>query len=400
VGNYLAELRSALSHFHDLAYLENHPLARKLSLVAQAPDLSRGQLLRRMLHLAIDALDPGPGTPPSAPEARPYQLLRGRYILQQSMIELASQLNISRRQAYRDLRRALEALAQILRDSEITEGPFSSHEALPSAMARVRAEVSRLQSVSQQNVDLVELVSQAIQSAQRLGQDRGVEIQFLPEAERVPILVNRVMLRQAILNLLSHIVQAHRGASPPLVRLSRAGGVAKLRFRYVPERFPEDTLPEHPYGVALQLLDSMGCEWQSQGLPQGGVEMTISFPLVRVRRLLIIDDNKGLIRLFERYLEGHPYQVYGATQASEALELITQVKPDMVILDVMMPNQDGWEVLEALRRTEEGRRALVIICSIINDPQFAFALGADGFLHKPVDRVTLLQTLARLSSKA
>ena len=62
-----------------------------------------------------------------------------------------------------------------------------------------------------------------------------------------------------------------------------------------------------------------------------------------------------------------------------------------------MPTRDGWEVLQEIRQNEAGAKAKVLVCSIINDPDLAAAMGADGFLHKPVDRASLLQALKSLS---
>ena len=73
--------------------------------------------------------------------------------------------------------------------------------------------------------------------------------------------------------------------------------------------------------------------------------------------------------------------------------MLPRVRPDVVILDVMMPDRDGWELLQTLRTHEPEKATRVIICSVIKDPDLAFALGADGFLHKPVDRAQLLQAL-------
>jgi len=133
---YLSNLRKALIRLHDPAYLESHPLARRIAFIAQAPTLSRGQLLRRTLRLSIEALDPGPEVPANSPEARPYQILRARYISQQGITRIAQQLGIGERQAYRELRRGLEALAQILRDCEVPDEPTDSLSANRTILQR------------------------------------------------------------------------------------------------------------------------------------------------------------------------------------------------------------------------------------------------------------------------
>ena len=397
----ISELRGALAHLHDPAYLENHPLAARIGFVAQAPDLSQGQLLSRTLRLAIVALDPGPGIAPNTPEGRPYHILRNRYVARQSIVRIAEQLGIGERQAYRELRRALVALARILSDCETRAAGHRASliESLPSPAARVYAEVGRLSSANHQVIDIAQLVEQVIGSARQLARGWGLQIEWLPEATGLQVVLNRVMLRQAVLNLLSHIVRFHQGKGP-IVRLCRSAGDALLLISYSSIAPPDSLRPGQPYAVAAELLDSLGVTWLREDIGDGAMRITIRLPLAKQRTLLIIDDNEGLIRLFKRYLEGQPYLVYATSSADQAGEMLDDLRPDVVILDVMMPERDGWEILEALRRSEAGRKAYIVVCSIINDPQLASALGADDFLHKPVDRASLCQALDRLFTTA
>ncbi len=399
--SFVSDLRSALAHLHDPAYLENHPLAGRIAFVAQAPDLTRGELLRRTLRVSIEALDPGADLPPTCAEARPYQVLRGRYILRQSLGEVAAQLDIGTRQAYRELRRAIAALAQMLLDGGLLDVQQGRRPVqAPAPVARLRAEVERLAGVSHQDVEIGELLTRAVESVQRLAAERGKRIELSLEAPGLHVAANRVMLRQAILNLLSHAVRVHQG-DRLLVRLYRAPGRAVLRFTYAPGELPPDSLqPGQPYAVAAQLLEALGLEWE-HGEPGGGAcQVSVAIPLAQEHPVLIIDDNEGLIRLFQRYLDGQPYRAVGATSYEQAQEILRQLQPEVIILDVMMPERDGWELLETLRQSESGRMARILVCSIIDDPQLAAALGADGFLHKPVDRLSLLQALARLAPAA
>ena len=111
--------------------------------------------------------------------------------------------------------------------------------------------------------------------------------------------------------------------------------------------------------------------------------------------MLVIDDNAGLVELFGRYLEGEPFRLLGAQNGAQGLRLVEQQQPTMVILDVMMPEQDGWETLQHLKHSEETRRIPVIVCSVLDDPELAFSLGASEFLAKPVSREALLSCLRR-----
>jgi len=396
---FVSELRRALAHLHDPAYLENHPLAARLSGVSESPGLSSGQLLSRVLRLSIEALDPGPGVVPTAPEARPYHVLRSHYISQHGVPRIGEQLGISERQTYRELRRGLEALAHILEGYEAggNQESASSVEQIPSPATKVYAEVARLSRAGHQVVDIVQVVDQAVGTARHLAQDWGVQIEWSAGMVALYATLNRVMLRQVIINLLSHAVHRHCGGSLD-VRLHRSGTDALLLITYNCGARAISPRPGQPCAVAAELLGSLGVNWSHEEQDNGTARITVRIPLAQQHKVLIVDDNVGLIRLFERYLDGQPYAVYSATSAAKALEALRNIRPDVVILDVMIPERDGWEVLQALRQSEAGPTLRVLVCSIINDPDLAKSLGADGFLHKPVDRASLLHALEELFS--
>jgi len=389
-AKFLSELHSALAHLDDPPYLENHPLASRLRSVAETPELSRGQALRRALRLAIAALDPGAGTTGGL-EARSYQVLYRWAVAKQGMVAIAASLGISRRQAYRELRHATEALAQVLGGAVMGAGQETS----ATLAAQVHDEFKRLSRFAAQDVDLNSLLAGAVQSADCLARQRGLEILLQLETPGLHTTANRVMLRQAILNLLSHIVSVHQDG-PIGVHLSRSGRSATVQLSYRPQATLDHPQPKGPYEVATQILQSLDIAWTRDTAEDGTARIRIYIPLTQDRTVLIVEDNEGVIALFRRYLQHQPYRVQGATSAEQALDLMHQLQPDVVILDVMMPDRDGWEVLQMLRATPPGARARFIVCSIINDPKLAIALGAHAFLNKPVDRASLLQVLAEV----
>ena len=394
VGEFITDLRRALSHLHDPAYLENHPLAMRISSLSQGSGIPRGQLLSRILRLSIESLDPGPEFAPTTPEARPYHILRNRYIARQSIPVIADQLGIGERQAYRELKRGIAALKNIISEYELNQG-YADH--LSSPAARVREEISRLTEVNHQMVDIRQLVEQVIQSVSPMANEWGIHIRWIPEASGLHVRLNRVVLRQALFNLLSHIIRHSEGIDP-IVRFKRAGEDATLEITYNSPKPLDLRQSGQPYVIASNLLDSLGVSWERQVCKPGEALILIQIPLVEHRRILIVDDNAGFVRLFERYLNNQPFLVNSTTSADQALQMLDDLKPDVIILDVMMPKRDGWEVLQEIRQSDAGAKAKVLVCSIINDPDLAAAMGANGFLHKPVDRASLLQALTELSS--
>jgi CheY-like chemotaxis protein len=115
---------------------------------------------------------------------------------------------------------------------------------------------------------------------------------------------------------------------------------------------------------------------------------------------MAIDDDPGVITLYKRYLEKQDYQVIGVTDSRQAVEQARRIKPDVITLDILMPNRDGWSVLQDLRDAEDIRHIPVVICSIISEQGKGFSLGASDYLLKPITEDDLLVTLERLQTRS
>jgi len=114
------------------------------------------------------------------------------------------------------------------------------------------------------------------------------------------------------------------------------------------------------------------------------------------RPVLVVDDDPDVISLFRRYLVEQGYQVIGATDAVEALRLAWEVHPYAITLDICLPDEDGWVVLRALKEDRVTRDIPVIICSVLQDEDTGFSLGASDYLTKPISQEDLLAALARV----
>lgn len=112
--------------------------------------------------------------------------------------------------------------------------------------------------------------------------------------------------------------------------------------------------------------------------------------------ILVVDDNEGLVELLDRYLSGHDCRVVTTASGAEGLQLAQELRPDALILDVMMPGKSGWEILQILRSQPHTATIPIIICSVFNDPDLAYALGASRFLAKPISRDHILDALREL----
>ncbi|WP_088189252.1 response regulator [Desulfosporosinus sp. FKA] len=108
------------------------------------------------------------------------------------------------------------------------------------------------------------------------------------------------------------------------------------------------------------------------------------------KRILVIDDESQILRLLKVSLSVHGYEVYEAYNAEEGLKTISEMKPDLIILDLGLPDSDGIDVLTKVR--ESSRVPIVVLTAREheNDKVLAFDLGADDYVTKPFGMGELL----------
>ena len=122
----------------------------------------------------------------------------------------------------------------------------------------------------------------------------------------------------------------------------------------------------------------------------------------RPRRILAVDDERHIVRLVQVNLERAGYQVVTAFDGREALEKVESEQPDLVVLDVMMPYMDGFEVLQTLRKNQSTRDLPVImLLSRANDVDVfqGWQSSRDGFLMKPFNPMELVSFVKRILDK-
>jgi DNA-binding response OmpR family regulator len=115
-------------------------------------------------------------------------------------------------------------------------------------------------------------------------------------------------------------------------------------------------------------------------------------------RLLVVDDDPEITSSFEAILRSEGYEVVTAKDGREALELVRQVPFDLVLLDLLLPDMDGWTVLQNVREIRPSSR-VVILCADVDAEGTveAFRLGAVDVLLKPPDVDKLLRFLDEMT---
>jgi DNA-binding response OmpR family regulator len=118
-------------------------------------------------------------------------------------------------------------------------------------------------------------------------------------------------------------------------------------------------------------------------------------------KILVVEDDNELNRLFCRTLERNGYVSYGVADASQALELMDKESVDLIISDVMMPGMDGFEFVRQLRDAKMTLPVMMITAkSDIKDKQSGFLSGADDYMVKPVDLQEMLLRVQALLRRA
>lgn len=117
-------------------------------------------------------------------------------------------------------------------------------------------------------------------------------------------------------------------------------------------------------------------------------------------KILVIDDDQAMTELLKLMLEPTEARVITSNSGASGLQKFNEFKPDIVILDLIMPGMDGWQVCQAIR---ENSRVPIMILSVLDNPGLvarALDMGADDFLVKPVKSAVLIAHLNNLTRRS
>lgn len=412
---FATQVRVALLRLYDARALRASPLVHLLEAPVSS-DLALA--LRQTIIEGIERMQPASSPSTDGHDWRIYQILRRRYVQQLTQERVAFDIGLSVRQLQREEHIArLELAAHLWQTLRLDErlslvdglqrgqaGPpvgADEEEGWEQELAWLdrssTLELCRLDALFD---DVLQLARPALLAL------RVTPPSLLP-ADDGMVALRAAIVRQVLLNLM--IALAHR---VPGGRLSlrvellvtrmvvhlRAASAQMARSPEAADRATdEDAVSLTRLKRLVELMEGH-LDWPLQPDMAGDLCAVLVLPLMRPIDVLVVDDNPDALRLFERYLAGTRYHFLGAQTAAEALSLIETRSPPLVVLDLMMPGQDGWSLLARLRQQGAAgadRSPAVVVCSILGQKDLAFNLGADDLLLKPVTRQALLETLDR-----
>lgn len=414
----VTQVRDALAHLYDPVYLQNHPLAEALIDAQTLGQMTRAQQLRRILLDTLEELSP-PDHMAVTEDSACYQALHYRYLDGLSVDEIGGILAMSPRQTYRKLREGVEALASLLTDhfdampqdvrahallSEVTDNAMQQSVNTDDRRELAQAALQQLGNHAQSEVIAINDIMQTIvRDLRPYCTQIGAKIRLTLPPQSAYIYADRTMFRQALLNLLTNgLDQVSGGILQIEVRIEDPEVQLLFTLHMAHRGTAANASPLHRCnkreGIGMEVAIQL---FQMQNLQVNlGTESDLWSVEVRIaqttpQQILVIDDMPDIPPLFQRFTSTYPIDVISAAGGDEALALLQEVTPALILLDVMLPRRDGWEILQTLKVDPATAAIPVVICSILNEPGLALALGADSYLPKPVSQKALLTVLAQ-----
>jgi CheY-like chemotaxis protein len=390
------ELREALTHLYDPIY-QVSPLLRQV--LAQWDRTRKGPVLA-MVIAAIQSLKPGPEAPPNARSRRLYDLLDYRYVQELTQEETAERLGITPRHLRREQQQAVQMLAQSLWQAWGAEAPPApvAPVGLPATgdawRSQVREELAVLEQSDPGAVGEVgPIADQIVQLETGLAARHGCRLACATMEAELVVAVHSSILRQLLIVAVQKMIQAI-GPGQVTICARRDGDAISIDVIGGPAR---DVLP-----VSEFVAETVAAHGGQAAVRQVGDQLlfSIMLPGAQLRTVLVVDDNADLVHLYRRNTERTRFRIEHVTEGRQIFDAVARLRPHVVLLDVMLPDMDGWEVLTRLHENPATRMIPVIICSVVRQEELALALGARRYLTKPVRRQELIQALEEATSPA
>ena len=408
-------VKDALTKFYDPVYLQTHPMADLLSIPDGPEQITRAQLLRQALRDAIERLRPDDSIPFGRPEWLGYRILWLRYVECLDQPEVCDEVALSRASFYRYHREALKAVTSLLwnqHEASLSTSAMPGEQELSpeaedgKAQVTVSTERARIASTrlfaeaaTQEWVDIRAVVARAEEILAPLLEQQDISLHSIYPPSLPALQGDPALLRQILLNVLTEGIKLATGPRLHLETHVQQGDII-WRLRGIGPIDESELDNSVGLTVSKELLGAYKGQLWAEEAGEGFI-LGVTIPVHTTRdadrsNVLIIDDDPDTTELYCRYLRVRQYRVSVAHTGPQARELLAENRPDIILLDVLMPGEDGWDILQYLRTTPESADIPVIVCSVLSQPHLALVSGATAVLQKPIDQAILLRTVQKI----
>ncbi len=331
----------------------------------------------------------------------------------------------------------------------ISEGERLTH-LINDVLDLAKIEAGRME-WNQENVSLAEVLERAVLATTSLFDQKGIKLIKKIDNNIPDIIGDEDKLIQVVINLFSNAVkftekgnvtcEVSQKDNEVIVSVSDTGiGIAPEDYEAVFEQFKQvggDTLTDKPKGTGLglpickEIVEHHGGRIWVESKVGKGSTFSFAIPFIagdhkmnlkqkpihldelvkqlkeqmvfsklksngKMSTILVVDDDDSIRSLLEQELSDAGYLIEQATNGKQALECIRKNRPDLIILDVMMPEMNGFDVAAILKNDPQTMDIPIIILSIIQDKARGFRIGVDRYLTKPIDTAQLFQEVGNL----
>lgn len=399
------DLRRVLPHLHDP---DCQPTELLWTVTGCSPEMGVATLQSAIID-AIKDLEPE-NTPPEAPTMRDYDVLHHRFVLRLTQEEAAERLHMSVRSLRRAQRAATHTLARLLWERSLArtaaaiatepDDRLSDGETEPSAagpldwQSQLQNELAALRSSSPASIVNVGKTIQAVVELESvLTSKQDITLDVRPMEGELLATVHPSVLRQSLIMTFAQLARV-RSAGKIAIRAQREGGEVVIALCTQAAETTE--MPKAD--LIRELLLAEGGDLVIS-IDAGRISYRLKLPSAGEVNVLVVDDNPDSIHFYRRCTAGTRFRITSASQGQGAIEAIQSAIPDVIVLDIMLPDADGWELLSRLRSDPKTQSIPVIVCSVVREEDLAAALGAVLYLPKPVNHRDFIAALDQAVSQ-
>ena len=409
--NSIEHLEEILKELLPRLYDSNYILPLQSVEYLGLPHEGGAALFSDIVIATLQRLEPAPETPRNSRSWRLYSILALRYLQHLTQQAVAEQIGISVRHLSREQSQAIHHLAQrVWETSDHCRNWVCASEAdlisavTPLASDVLRAEMWRLQVAreltSLQNhspgtrTNVSRVIEQTAQVMCGPLSKWGITVSVGRMESDVVSVAHPSVVSQIIVSTITYVAGQMKVGR---IELAAARSEARISVTILGTPIPQPVAAQQPFVSDLVTLAGGEVDCYPEA---GGLCVCISLPLIEDVVVLVIDDNEDLRRFYDGCVTGTQFRIVGIGEGRQAFDCINAVRPDIVVLDVMLPDKSGWELLVQLHEHPVSRHIPVVVCSVVREEELALALGASVCIAKPVRRHQFVQALERAFSRA
>ena len=286
--------------------------------------------------------------------------------------------------------------------------------------------------VHPEKFNLVDVINEVYTMTKTLAEGKNITyIQETFDSEMIPMQSDRLKIKQILINLLSNafkysdqgtiILSVEKKERSYSIKVSDEGiGISEEDLVHIFEEFRQvdGSYARKVGGTGLGLsitkkfVELLGGNIKVSSQIRAGSCFQVEFPfdiddhsvelsgkgeelLTLKKKVLCIDDDFNVQRLYKQYLNEYSIEVIALYGDENIIDKVIEINPDLILLDIMLPKKDGWEILTELKNHADTRHIPIVMNSVLSEQKLAYQMKADDYLIKPVSQEELIELINR-----